>query len=190
MSDPATGGSAQPPEGEPGAYAPSVAARFSAFQRAGGLVVPLITTLLAFLIAGLVVLVTTGHNPVSTYRAIFNGTGLVWFFHPGNYSIGIPFTHATVWFPWNTNSLTSHDAYALQQTLLLTTTLIFTGLAVAFAFRCGLFNIGGQGQYIAGSLAAVWVGSSFASMAQFPHVVLGIAAAALAVRSSRESPAS
>ncbi len=180
MSDPAAGGSAQPPQGEPGGYAPSVAERFSAFQRAGGLVVPLITILLAFLIAGLVVLVTTGHNPLSTYRAIFNGTGLVWFFHPGNYSIGIPFTEATVWFPWDTNSLESRDAYALQQTLLLTTTLIFTGLAVAFAFRCGLFNIGGQGQYIAGSLAAVWVGSSFASMAQFPHVVLGIAAAALA----------
>jgi simple sugar transport system permease protein len=51
---------------------------------------------------------------------------------------------------------------------------------VAFAFRCGLFNIGGQGQYVAGSLAAVWVGSSFAGMAQLPHVVLGIAAAGLA----------
>ena len=34
-----------------------------------------------------------------------------------------------------------------RQTLLQTTTLILTGLAVAFAFRCGLFNIGGQGQY-------------------------------------------
>ena len=55
---------------------------------------------------------------------------------------------------------------------MLTTTLIFTGLAVAFAFRCGLFNIGGQGQYIAGALAAVWVGSSFAGMAHVPHVVL------------------
>ena len=40
MSDPAAGGSAQPPKGEPGGYAPSVAERFSAFQRAGGLVVP------------------------------------------------------------------------------------------------------------------------------------------------------
>ncbi len=68
----------------------------------------------------------------------------------------------------------------MQQTLLLTTTLMFTGLAVAFAFRCGLFNIGGQGQYIAGSLAAVWVGSSFAGLSRFPHVLLGIAAAGLA----------
>ena len=83
MSDPAAGSSAQPPQGEPGGYAPSVAERFSAFQRAGGLVVPLVTMLLAFFIAGLVVLVTTGHNPLSTYHAIFNGTGLSWFFHPG-----------------------------------------------------------------------------------------------------------
>jgi len=185
VSDPAA--QAQPPEGgEPGGYAPSAAERFSAFQRAGGLVVPLLTILLAFFIAGLVVLVTTGHNPLSTYWAIFNGTGLTWFFHPGNYSVHVPFTDSHVWFPFNTNGLespstaSSRSAYALQQTLLLTTTLIFTGLAVAFAFRCGLFNIGGQGQYIAGSLAAVWVGSSFSSMAQFPHVVLGIAAAGLA----------
>ena len=170
----------QPPHAEPGGYAPSVAERFSAFQRAGGLIVPIVTTLLAFFIGGLVVLITTGHNPVSTYRAIFNGTGLVWFFHVGSHHVDIPFTNTHVWFPWNTNSLQSRDAYALQQTLLLTTTLMFTGLAVAFAFRCGLFNIGGQGQYIAGSLAAVWVGSSFASMAHFPHVVLAIAAAALA----------
>ena len=35
--------------------------------------------------------------------------------------------------------------------------LVLTGLAVAFAFRCGLFNIGGQGQYIAGSIAAVLI---------------------------------
>lgn len=180
MSEVPAGGSAQPPESEPASYTPNAAERFSAFQRAGGLVVPLVTMLLAFFIAGLVVLVTTGHNPLSTYRAIFDGTGLSWFFHPGSYSIGVPFTDTTVWFPLNTNSLESRDAYALQQTLILTTTLIFTGLAVAFAFRCGLFNIGGNGQYIAGSLAAVWVGSSFANMAPFPHVVLGVAAAGLA----------
>jgi ABC-type uncharacterized transport system permease subunit len=168
------------PKAEPGGYAPSVAERLALFQRAGGIVIPLITTILAFFVGGLVVLITTGHNPLSTYRAIFNGTGLTWFFHPGSYTVGVPFTDTHVWFPWNTNSLQSRDAYALQQTLLLTTTLMFTGLAVAFAFRCGLFNIGGQGQYIAGSLAAVWVGSSLAGLPRFPHVLLGIAAAALA----------
>ena len=62
---------------------------------------------------------------------------------------------AHVWFPWNTDDFTSAAAANLQQTLILWTTLVLTGLAVAFAFRCGLFNIGGQGQYFAGSIAAV-----------------------------------
>ena len=35
--------------------------------------------LVAFFVGGLVVLFT-GHNPIDTYKAIFNGTGLNWFF--------------------------------------------------------------------------------------------------------------
>src|SRR5262249_18829937 len=71
-------------------------------------------------------------------------------------------------------------ALNLQQTLIATTPLILTGLAVAFAFRCGLFNIGGQGQYLVGSYVAVWVGSSFAGMPGLLHVVLCIVLATLA----------
>ncbi len=170
----------EPPHAEPGGYAPSVAERLAFYQRAGGLVTPLITTLLAFFIGGLVVLITTGKNPLSTYRAIFDGTGLNWFFKVGSYDIGLPFSDTRVWFPWNTNSFASHTAYNLQTTLVLTTALVFTGLAVAFAFRCGLFNIGGQGQYMLGAITAVWVGGSFAGMAHIPHAALTIAAAALA----------
>src|SRR5690242_21110461 len=55
-----------------------------------------------------------------------------------------PFSGATVWFPWDTGSVAAQN---LQQTLLLTTPIILTALAVAIAFRCGMFNIGGQGQY-------------------------------------------
>ena len=36
------------------------------------------------------------------------------------------------------------------------TPLIFTGLAVAFAFQCGLFNIGGEGQMVVGGFAITW----------------------------------
>jgi general nucleoside transport system permease protein len=178
--DPAGEGSGGAPVGEPGGYAPSVAERLAFYQRAGGIVTPLITTVLAFLVAGLVVLVTTQKNPLSTYKAIFEGTGLSWFFEVGSYDVGLPFTDSRVWFPWNTNSFESVAAFNLQQTLVLTTTLIFLGLAVAFAFRCGLFNIGGQGQYIAGSLVAVWVGSSFVGMNRLSHILLAVAAAALA----------
>ena len=177
--EPAAEGPA-PPTGDPGGYAPSVAERFANYQRIGGIVTPLVTTLLAFFVGGLVVLITTGKNPLSTYKAIYEGTGLSWFSEVGRYDVGLPFTDRRVWFPWNTNSFDSVAAFNLQQMLVLTTTLMLTGLAVAFAFRCGLFNIGGQGQYIAGALAAVWVGSSFVNMNRFSHVLLSLGAAMLA----------
>ena len=50
--------------------------------------------------------------------------------------------------------------YNLAETLIQTTPLILTGLAVALAFRCRLFNIGAEGQLLMGATAAVWVGTS------------------------------
>src|SRR5690242_15842281 len=43
-------------------------------------------------------------------------------------------------------------------TLFLATPLVFTGLAVAVAFRCGLLNIGAEGQLYVAAFAAAWVG--------------------------------
>ena len=129
-------------------------------QRAGGVAVPVVTVVVAFLMSGIVVL-ATGHNPLLAYRDIFNGAGLNWIFHP-------------------TTNIANTAAYNLSQTLLQTTTLILCGLAVAFAFRSGMFNIGGQGQYVAGTIFAVWLGSSFASLDPWLHVTLCLVAGALA----------
>src|SRR5437868_3208079 len=150
------------PQPHGGDYAPSVLARLAVWQRAGGIVLPATTALLAFVFGGLVV-AATGKNPLTTYRAIFDGTGLNWLF------------------PWVTGAARANAAINLQQTLLITTSLVLTGLAVAFAFRCGLFNIGGQGQYLVGSYFAVWVGSSLAGLPGALHVLLAVAVAALAV---------
>jgi simple sugar transport system permease protein len=139
----------------------TVAGRLSGYLRGGGVITPLLTTILAFLVGGLVVLVT-GHDPLETYRAIFDGTGLNWFF------------------PWTTGAERAQAALDLQQTLLLTTPLILAGLAVAFAFRAGLFNIGGQGQYLAGSIIAVWVGSSWSGLPGWLHIVVAVVLGALA----------
>ena len=162
-------------DSDPEAYAPSVA---GFYQRAGGIVTPLITAVFAFFMGGLVV-AATGHNPLDVYRAIFNGAGLNWFFHFGNHHIDIPFTNHHVWFWWDTDT-NKTAAFNLTQTLITTAPLILTGLAVAFAFRCGLFNIGGQGQYLVGAIVSVWVGSRFVEMAHIPHVMLAIVLAALA----------
>jgi general nucleoside transport system permease protein len=148
-------------EEDVGAALRSPARLTASFRGLRGLVVPLLTTVIAFLVAGLVVLLT-GHNPLSTYEAFFKGTGL-------NYLL-----------PWTSGSSRTIAALELQQTLIQTTALILVGLAVAFAFRAGLFNIGGQGQYTVGWIVAVWIGSSFGGMPGVLHITLAIVAAALA----------
>jgi simple sugar transport system permease protein len=146
---------------EPDADVPvTVAGRLSTYLRGGGIITPIITVIFAFFVGGLVVL-ATGGNPIETYKAIFDGTGLNWLF------------------PWTSEEDRIVAELNLQQTLLYTTPLILTGLAVAFAFRCGLFNIGGQGQYLVGMYFAVWVGSSFASMPALLHVLFAMVAACL-----------
>jgi general nucleoside transport system permease protein len=168
-----------PPTPTGGDYAPSVAARLALAQKAGGLAVPLMTTILAFLIGGLVVLVTTGKNPLNTYKAIFEGAGFNWFLEVGSYELRIPFTDAHIPFPWNTNDFESLSALNLQQTLIIWVPLVLTGLAVAFAFRCGMFNIGGQGQYLAGAIIAVWIGSSLPGLPGIVHILAAVVAGAL-----------
>jgi simple sugar transport system permease protein len=151
-----------PPLPEEEGAGETIASRFDLYARAGGIATPLITTIFAFFIGGLVVLLITHKNPIATYKAIFNGSGLNWFF------------------PWISHAERVTAGYNLQSTLLLTTPLILTGLAVALAFRAGLFNIGGQGQYAAGSIVAVWVASSFTGMSGIPHIVLAIVLGSLA----------
>src|SRR4029079_11194093 len=48
-------------------------------------------------------------------------------------------------------------------TLFYATPLIFTGLAVLVAFRCGLLNIGAEGQLYVAAFATAWVGITLAT---------------------------
>lgn len=123
------------------------------YSHLGGLLVPVAAAILAFLVGGLVV-VATGHNPFVAYRAIFNGTGLNWFF------------------PWVQGDERFSASLDLQQTLIITAPLMLTALAVAFAFRCGMFNIGGQGQYFVGLLTALYIGHAFAGMPRPLHILV------------------
>ncbi|MBI5959973.1 MAG: ABC transporter permease, partial [Chloroflexi bacterium] len=60
------------------------------------------------------------------------------------------------------------------------TPLVLSGLAVAFAFKSGLFNIGVQGQLILGSVAAAWVGFAFEGLPPLLHISLAMLASLLA----------
>jgi ABC-type uncharacterized transport system permease subunit len=151
-ADPAS--SPEPPED--GGALLRIEAWFS--TRIGGVLVPLAAALLAFLVGGVVILFT-GHSPLGAYQAIFEGTGL-------NYP-----------YMWITGQETRGAWSDLQQTLIITSPLILTALAVAFAFRCGMFNIGGQGQYWVGLIAALFVGVHLDGLPRPLHVLVCVAAA-------------
>ncbi|MBM7598536.1 simple sugar transport system permease protein [Virgibacillus halotolerans] len=110
------------------------------------ILIPIISVILG-LIAGAIIMLISGHNPIEGYAALWNG------------AFG--------------------DQYTLGETIRRTTPYIFTGLAVAFAFRSGLFNIGAEGQVMVGWLAAVWVGLAV-DAPMYIHLPLALITAAAA----------
>lgn len=66
------------------------------------------------------------------------------------------------------------NAVAFGRTLEKATPLILGGLAVAFAFKAGLFNIGGQGQLLIGAIIAGAVGFSLTGLPFIVHMPLAL----------------
>jgi general nucleoside transport system permease protein len=62
------------------------------------------------------------------------------------------------------------SADRIAASLARSTPFIGAALAVAFAFRAGLFNIGAEGQLLVGATAAAWVGT-FSGLADLPGLV-------------------
>ncbi|WAA13547.1 ABC transporter permease [Fervidibacillus halotolerans] len=71
------------------------------------------------------------------------------------------------------------DSYNIGESVRTITPYLLAGLAVAFAFRTGLFNIGVEGQLIVGWFAAVWIGVVF-DLPMIVHLPLALLAAAIA----------
>lgn len=109
--------------------------------------IPLINLFVAFLVAGLVVLLV-GENPLRAAVILVEG------------AVG--------------------RGQAIAYTLYYATSFTFTGLAVAVAFHCSLFNIGGEGQAYVGGLGVALVCLTFDSLLPwwltFPLAILGAAA--------------
>ncbi len=66
----------------------------------------------------------------------------------------------------------------IGETLLSTTPLIFGGLAVALGFRCGLFNMGVEGQIVFGGMMAAYIGYAW-DLPKVIHLPLAILAGAV-----------
>ena len=99
-----------------------------------------------------------------TYWALFEGS----VFNP--HTVAALFQQASF-------STAIHDGFLsavfnpLSETAVQATPLILTGLAVALPYRAGLFNIGGQSQFIGGAIMAAWLGYAY-NMPFFVHVVV------------------
>jgi simple sugar transport system permease protein len=72
------------------------------------------------------------------------------------------------------------SASSIATTLQRMTPLIFTGLAVAYGYRGGFFNIGAEGQLYMGAIASVWVGINFSTLPSIVLIPLCIIASAFA----------
>lgn len=84
------------------------------------------------------------------------------------------------------NAIASGDAVQIRQavnpfleSLVQTTPYIFAGLAVALAFRSGLFNIGVEGQLFIGAACATYVGYAVTGLPGYIHMPLAFLAGAL-----------
>jgi simple sugar transport system permease protein len=137
------------------------------------LLLPALSLLMALIVSGLLVafsdakVLALKNNPLSMLVKGFSTSGSAyWALFRG--SIFDPkLAHGNFW----------GGFYPFSETLVMASPLILTGLSVALAFRAGLFNIGAQGQFIAGAIGASWVGFSF----HLPIVIHSLAAIAAAL---------
>jgi general nucleoside transport system permease protein len=72
---------------------------------------------------------------------------------------------------------TFRSGYDIQDTLIKAAPLLFTGLAVVVAFRAKFWNIGAEGQLMAGAIAACYVGQRefLPAFSLVPLMILGAA---------------
>jgi simple sugar transport system permease protein len=69
--------------------------------------------------------------------------------------------------------------YPILESLVAATPYIFAGLAVAVGFRCGLFNIGAEGQLYVGAICSAYVGFAVKGLPAIIHIPLALLAGAL-----------
>lgn len=112
---------------------------------------PLGSVVLAFVIGGVIVAVT-GSDPFVAYSGLLCG------------GFGISCSQG------------ENPALQISNTIVLLTPLVMTGVAVALPFRANLFNIGAEGQLLAGAMACTAIGIKFASWPApilLPMVLIG-----------------
>ena len=60
------------------------------------------------------------------------------------------------------------------ETVVKAIPLIFTGLAATFAYKCGVFNLGAEGQFVMGAAASIWVSTTFTGLSGVPLLIVSL----------------
>jgi ABC-type uncharacterized transport system permease subunit len=137
-------------------------------------VVPLASIVLALLVGAIIIVISSVATgaldltlPIVAYESMFEGATGVSFLNTDN---GLALEFAI-------NA--ERAARNLTSTLVATSPLILTGLAVGVGFKAGLFNIGGTGQVLIGGFAAAIVGAAVADLPVPVAVTIAVLAGAL-----------
>jgi ABC-type uncharacterized transport system permease subunit len=130
------------------------------------LLVPALAVLTGLLI-GAIAIIASGENVFKAYGALFGGS----FGSPQDIIAGIQSYFAT-----GNNKELLRSIYPFTESLVTATPYIFASLAVAVGFRCGLFNIGAEGQVLMGALSSAFIGYSITGLPAYIHLPLALLA--------------
>jgi general nucleoside transport system permease protein len=147
---------------------------------------PVVVTLLAVVLAlliGALLIAFSDHSVLVKYGYFFQHPGDalsatwndVWSAYKALFEGAIVNPHTVVQ-AVNGNASWSRVFYPLSETLVFATPLAFAGLAVTLPFRAGMFNIGAEGQLLAGAVAGGYVGFAW-HLPIVIHLVAAVVAA-------------
>jgi ABC-type uncharacterized transport system permease subunit len=122
-------------------------------------VVLTVLSVFSALVVGAIIMVATDGATIHAWSQLFS--------HPGR---AISTSWSLIFNAYGSLAQGAFESrYALSETLVYAAPLVLSGLAVALAFKAGLFNIGAQGQIIAGALLSSLVATSWSGL---PTIVL------------------
>ncbi|HET9915338.1 MAG TPA: ABC transporter permease [Anaerolineales bacterium] len=133
------------------------------------LLVPALAVFTGLVIGGIAI-IASGENAFTAYGALFGGS----FGSLGQIIEGI-----RIYFATGESKELLRSIYPFTESLVAATPYIFAALSVAVGFRCGLFNIGAEGQVLIGALCSAYVGYSITGLPAFIHLPLALLGGAL-----------
>ena len=145
-------------ENEPEHHSPFWKNALDAVVEGNSFTITVLAILTAVIVGGVLILATASgsipvrwHNAIGAYVALFEGS----IFNP--HTVSALFQQASI-------STAIHNGYLgavfgpLSETCVQATPLLLAGLAVALPYQAGMFNIGGQSQFIGGAILATYLG--------------------------------